>query len=194
MGWGDDVVVIYRPDGTLVRKLGLSDLMDKEDVGELHRSVSSIWWSGTHRIEEERRQLVLQIDARKIEEVPLSLETGEMLVPRRTLFGRPQVTWTGRVMATGDDISALATSACAPDYPAAAWKAHVSGDVILEFVIDAGGHAGETTTLQPLPFGMEEAAREALRHWRFQPLRREGQAVPTFAQVKFSFLLAPTVK
>jgi TonB family protein len=186
MGYGDDVVVIYRPDGTLVRKLGLTDLMNQYDVDQLSHSVSSIWWSRTHRIDEDRRQLVLQIDARKVEEVPLSLDTGEMLVPKGALFRRPQVTWTGKVLATGDDIATVATSACAPDYPPIARKAHVTGDVILEFVINAAGHAEEMKVLKPLPFGAEEAAREALAMWHFQPPRGEE---PAYAQVTFSFLM-----
>ena len=90
MGVGDHVVVIYRPDGTVVRKLGLADLMDQYDISQLPHSTSSIRWSGTHRIDEDRRQVIIQIDAGagEIEEIPLSLDTGALLVPKRALFPR----------------------------------------------------------------------------------------------------------
>ncbi|MEA2488220.1 MAG: hypothetical protein QOH21_12 [Acidobacteriota bacterium] len=185
---GDGVVEIYRPDGTLVRTLGLLDLMEKEDLAELPHSTSSIWWSGKHHLDEDRRQLVLQVDAgNRIVELPVNLDTGEMLVPKRALFGRPQVTWTGRVVGTDDDIATLATKSCAPDYPRIARMVRVTGDVILEFAIDADGRAGEIAVLKPGLFGLTEAACDALSRWSFQPLRRDGQAVPALAQVKFSF-------
>ncbi|MDP1632291.1 MAG: hypothetical protein Q8L66_12820 [Caulobacter sp.] len=50
MGWGDDVVVIYGRDGTLVRHLGLEDILPKTYVETLPRSVSSIHWRGDGRI------------------------------------------------------------------------------------------------------------------------------------------------
>ncbi len=43
-GFGDDVIVFYDQTGTLIRKYGLEDIISKEEVHELPRSVSSIWW------------------------------------------------------------------------------------------------------------------------------------------------------
>ena len=49
MGYGDDVVAIYGPSGTRIRKLALKDFLDAEDIEALPRSVSSIWWRGASR-------------------------------------------------------------------------------------------------------------------------------------------------
>lgn len=49
-GFGSDVIVIYDQDGKLIRSLGLSDILPDEYIKALPRSVSSIWWSGDHKI------------------------------------------------------------------------------------------------------------------------------------------------
>lgn len=60
-GWGDDVVVIYRSDGSLVKKYSLVELLSKKRVEKLPRTVSSLWWGGEHRLDEPRGELVLLI-------------------------------------------------------------------------------------------------------------------------------------
>lgn len=50
MGYGNNVVVIYAPDGQLVRRLALSDFLTPEEIEALPRSVSSILWGGEHRL------------------------------------------------------------------------------------------------------------------------------------------------
>lgn len=63
VGYGDDAVGIYRGvDGSLVKKLALTDFLTESDFGELPRSVSSIWWwGGKHSIIEDR--LLLKVAA-----------------------------------------------------------------------------------------------------------------------------------
>lgn len=53
VGYGSDVVVIYGHSGNLIRKLSLEDIVGAERASEFPRSVSSIWWSGDHRLESE---------------------------------------------------------------------------------------------------------------------------------------------
>ena len=143
VGHGDDVVVIYRPDGSLVRKLALTDFLDDEDIFQLSRSVSSIWWSGRHRIDEENRAVVLAVEAQRTEELPVSLETGTLLVAKRVLFPRPRVTWEGgdRPAGTCDgghtltsaELTAQGVKSEAPEYPivarrrgSPAWSSSIS--------------------------------------------------------------------
>ena len=107
VGYGDDVVAIYRPDGSLVRKFGLAAFLETGDIDQLDHSVSSIWWHGTHRINDSRRELVLQVRGRHdpttrgrdwgdenriFEEILVSLDTGEILTPKHPIFPRPSVT------------------------------------------------------------------------------------------------------
>lgn len=58
-GWGDDAVVIYDDRGDPVRSMALTDFLPQTYVEALPRSVSSIQWSGEHRI--EGGQLVMQV-------------------------------------------------------------------------------------------------------------------------------------
>ena len=201
MGYGDDVVVIYRPDGTLVRQLGLNDLLEQEDIQQLRRSVSSIWWSGEHRIDEQQRRLVLQIAAQRTEEVPLSLETGEVLVPKRRMFPplpRPRVTWTGETIPSCEGAHALtagelverATLAPVPDYPTVARKARIAGTVLVDITISETGEVEKAVVVKPLPFGIDQAAHDAVGKWRFEPVERDGTRVRACGRVRMSFELA----
>jgi len=61
VGYGDDVVVIYLSNGSLVNKFGLEDLLTEGDIETLPRSVSSIWWGGNHQLDEANSLLVLKV-------------------------------------------------------------------------------------------------------------------------------------
>jgi hypothetical protein len=88
MGWGSDVIVIYGPDGSLIRALSLYDVLPDDYFKALPRTVSSIWWSGQHRIAEDKAVLMLKVvipsntedeDKRAYVEVPVDLATGKVL-------------------------------------------------------------------------------------------------------------------
>ena len=49
-GYGDDAIAIYDGNGVLIRKFALSDIIPESHVAQLPRSVSSIIWSGKHKI------------------------------------------------------------------------------------------------------------------------------------------------
>jgi TonB family protein len=100
MGYGDDVVVIYRSDGSLVRKLGLDDLLTEGDIAVLPRSVSSIWWGDGHYFDEKADRLMLRIvsngempykEDRQFHVLRVELSTGRPLDPKRDLFPQPRV-------------------------------------------------------------------------------------------------------
>ena len=106
VGYGDDVVVIYRSNGTLVKKFGLEDVLTEGDIETLPHSVSSIWWGGKHYIDETNGHLVLKVvsngksswdDGAKFQEVKIELATGRPLEPKRDLF--PQLRVFARVDA-----------------------------------------------------------------------------------------------
>lgn len=176
----DDVVVIYRPDGTLVNRLALSDLLEEEDIFQLSRSTSRTHWGGTHHIVEENRVLLLEINAHRPEELPVSLESGLLLVPKRVLFPRPKVEWkaeTAPPCLTTEELTARAVAAPVPEYPIVARKARVSGDVVLELLIGKDGAVEKVTVLKPLPFGIDAAAQKAAGAWRFRPQSAESCAI-----------------
>lgn len=70
-----------------------------------------------------------------------------------------------------------------PLYPEEAKKARIAGVVILEATINEAGVVTEARVVKPLPFGLDQAALDAIRQWRFEPATQDGQAVP----VKFNF-------
>lgn len=86
-GWGDDAVVIYNHQGETVRAMGLKDFLPQPYFDALPRSVSSIWWSGDHRIEGD--QLILQVvtptgsndSERTYIEITVDLRTGQVQPP-----------------------------------------------------------------------------------------------------------------
>lgn len=60
-GFGDNVIVIYGPHASLVRALGLDDILPDYYVKALPRSVSSLHWSGKHTIDQPAGMLMLKI-------------------------------------------------------------------------------------------------------------------------------------
>ncbi|MBI2368689.1 MAG: hypothetical protein HYV08_00275 [Deltaproteobacteria bacterium] len=61
VGHGKNTVVIYGPGGRLIREFALRDLMSEQEVRELPRSVSSIWWGRGHYLDQDETFLVLRI-------------------------------------------------------------------------------------------------------------------------------------
>lgn len=100
VGYGDDVVVLYRPNGSVIKKFALEDLLTEGDIETLPHSVSSIWWGGDHYIDDSSDLLVLKIisnrkspweDGATFRELKLELATGRTLEPKRDLFPQPRV-------------------------------------------------------------------------------------------------------
>jgi TonB family protein len=100
VGHGEDVVAIYRQNGTLIKKFGLQDLLTKGDIETLPHSVSSIWWGGEHYIDEEKDLLILKIVANRkspwqedaeFHELKIELASGQPLEPKRDLFPQSRV-------------------------------------------------------------------------------------------------------
>ena len=91
-GYGEDVVVIYRTDGSVVKKFGLEDLLTKGDIRMMPRSISSIWWGGEHYIDEQNNLLVLKVAANRRSprekeatffELKIQLATGQPIEEKR---------------------------------------------------------------------------------------------------------------
>ena len=61
VGFGDNVVVIYRSDGSMVRAMKLTDILPEDYVRALPTSVSSLWWGGEHELSRDGRQVVLKV-------------------------------------------------------------------------------------------------------------------------------------
>ena len=101
LGYGDEVVVIYRSDGTLVRKLGLADFLTEPDIRSLSHTASSIWWGGPLGFDEQAEHVIIRVVAsRRMQpgqpaetepkavhhDLRIALATGELMEPKRDLF------------------------------------------------------------------------------------------------------------
>ena len=74
-----------------------------------------------------------------------------------------------------------------PRYPDLAHQVGRDGLVVLQAVIDRQGLVREVQVLRGAPFGMTEAAVEAVRSWRFRPATRDGEPVAVYYQLTVRF-------
>lgn len=72
-------------------------------------------------------------------------------------------------------------------YPEAARAARISGVVIVEAMIDTSGNVVDARVLKPLPYGLDQAALDAVKQWRFAPATKDGVAVPVVFTLTFQF-------
>ncbi|HQQ77456.1 MAG TPA: energy transducer TonB, partial [Thermoanaerobaculia bacterium] len=76
-----------------------------------------------------------------------------------------------------------------PQYPEAAKRMKLGGDVVLRVVVEANGTIGRIETVTGAPFGMTEAATDAVRKWTYRPARVNGQAVAVWKVIRVKFAL-----
>ncbi len=74
-----------------------------------------------------------------------------------------------------------------PVYTEVARKARVQGVVIIETLIDEHGDVTNTRVIKGLPMGLEEAAVEAVRAWKFEPATLGGRPVPVYYVLTVNF-------
>ena len=94
---------------------------------------------------------------------------------------------SGPIEITGDVRPPRRLSAPPPAYPDAAWAAGVKGDVLVRAVIDETGLVAGVEVLKGQPYGMTEAAVEAIRSWKFAPATRNGEPVAVYRLLSVRF-------
>jgi len=87
----------------------------------------------------------------------------------------------------GDLIAPVATQKVDPGYPIELMRQNVSGNVTLRAVIRSDGTVGDVTVLNSVDDRLDDYARSALSHWRFQPATKNGSAVDLEAVVTIPF-------
>lgn len=94
------------------------------------------------------------------------------------VYPQAQVTERARVLAKPE-----------PQYSEEARHNLVMGTVVLRVVFSRTGQVTNIRAMQTLPFGLTERAIAAARMIRFQPARRNGQAVNVSMQLEYNFNL-----
>jgi protein TonB len=72
------------------------------------------------------------------------------------------------------------------EYTEDARQRRITGDVILEIVVQRDGSVGEVKLLQGLSGGLNERAVQAVRQWRFAAARRQGSPVDVIVDSEVS--------
>ena len=86
VGFGDEVIVFYNETGDLIKKYSLEDLLSKEELDRVPRSVSSRWWRNRVRLDDTLGVLSVDVvqsygDKRSIKSISFDLGNGGILSP-----------------------------------------------------------------------------------------------------------------
>lgn len=76
-----------------------------------------------------------------------------------------------------------------PDYSEEARKAKYQGTVVLWLVVGSDGKPHDIRVQRALGMGLDQKAIEAVREWRFEPAKKDGQPVPVMINVEVNFRL-----
>jgi TonB family protein len=76
-----------------------------------------------------------------------------------------------------------------PEYSETARRAKLQGIVVLWLVVDKDGNPQQIKVQKKLGQGLDEKAVEAVKQWRFEPARKDGQPVAVMINVEVNFRL-----
>ena len=92
-----------------------------------------------------------------------------------------------RTLPVGGDVQpARLIRAVLPAYPQLAKSNRVAGDVTLDALIDASGNVRDVTVISG-PVFLREAAKVALKQWKYEPARLDGQPTAMHLTVTVKF-------
>jgi TonB family protein len=77
-----------------------------------------------------------------------------------------------------------------PRYPAIARRAGVQGSVVVRGIVRRDGTIDEVEVIKDLPYGLGDAAREAVERWRFRPATLRGDPIDVYYTVTVNFRLS----
>jgi protein TonB len=77
-----------------------------------------------------------------------------------------------------------------PQYPFEMRRANLSGEVLVDFIVDTNGDVQNASVVHSTKREFEAAAVAAVLKWKFKPGRKGGKDVPTHMQVPIAFTLS----
>jgi TonB family protein len=78
-----------------------------------------------------------------------------------------------------------------PQYPLEMRQAGTSGEVTVEFIVDANGEVRNASAIKSTRSEFEQAAVDAVKAWTFRPGMKNSKQVFTRMQVPIVFTLSP---
>jgi len=103
--------------------------------------------------------------------------------------GPPPAEPEGPIRVGGDVQPPVKVSAPSPQYTEIARKARIQGVVIVEAIIDKQGDVTNVKILKGLPMGLDTAAADAVKKWRFKPATLNGKPVAVIYNLTVNFRL-----
>jgi TonB family protein len=76
-----------------------------------------------------------------------------------------------------------------PRYPMAARAANVGGRAVIRGIVRRDGTIDNVEIIKDLPYGLGDAAREAVSRWRFHPATYRGEPIDVYYTVTVNFRL-----
>jgi len=121
--------------------------------------------------------------------VHASESPGESEARNVTVASSDQGAEHASVQASKQEMMGLIVKKVNPQYPEAARKAHIQGEVVLRATI---GTKGNVENLQVVsgPAELTPAAVEAVKQWKYRPYRKDGRAVEVETDITVNFTLA----
>ena len=124
-------------------------------------------------------------------EQPPEIQFDEPVVPvaenpmpasANAIAARPAVGETSQQLATASRVE--------PTYPPASRRAGEAGTVRLKVLVDENGRTKDVQVAQTSGFSrLDDAAKQAVRRWKFKPAMEAGKAIPIWTQVAITFRL-----
>jgi TonB family protein len=81
------------------------------------------------------------------------------------------------------------TDRVVPRYPMVARRAGIQGPVVVRGIVRRDGTIDNVEVIKDLPFGLGEAASEAVRQWHFRPATYRGDPIDVYYTVTVNFRL-----
>lgn len=85
--------------------------------------------------------------------------------------------------------SPIPTSTPEAKYSLEARKKKIEGVVLVSIIVDASGSPQNPRILKPLGYGLDEAAIDAVKSYRFKPAMKDGHPVPVMMTIQVNFRL-----
>jgi protein TonB len=103
--------------------------------------------------------------------------------------GPPPSEPTGPLQVGGDVQAPVKLDAPPPQYTEIARKARIQGVVIVQAIINKEGSVENVKVLKGLPMGLDQAAIDAIKRWRFKPATLNGKPVTVYYNLTVNFTL-----
>lgn len=78
-----------------------------------------------------------------------------------------------------------------PEFTPLARQLHYDGTTVLMATVNESGSIQDVQVLRPAGFGLDDAAVQAIKTWKFDPAKRDGKPVKTVIEVEVAYRYGP---